>query len=71
MYKDRHDAILNVIVAAVTKSWEITTDRPDTKSAVYEMALGCMWVDTTIPTDEDLHARRPDLILRNRHTKDI
>ena len=26
MYKGRHDAILNVIVAAVTKSWEITTD---------------------------------------------
>jgi len=35
------------------------------------MALGCMWVDTTLPTDEDLHARRPHLILRNKHTKDI
>ena len=64
MYKDGHDAILNVIVAAVTKSWEITIDRPEATSAVHESALGCIWVDTTIPTDEDLRARQPDLILR-------
>jgi len=71
MYKDRHDDILYVIVAAVTKSWEITTHRPEAMSVVYESALGCIWVDTTIPIDEDLRARRPDLMLRNEQTTKI
>ena len=37
--------------------------KPASLSTVYECTEGAMWVDTTKPTDIELHVQRPDLIL--------
>ena len=71
LYKDRHDAILGIVVNAIADKWGIKVAKPASLSTLYECTEGAMWVDTTIPTDLDLHARRPDLILYINATNTI
>ena len=56
---------------AIADKQGIKVARPALLSTVYEYTEGAMWVDTTIPTDLDLHARRPDLILYINATNTI
>jgi len=64
-FKERHDTILGVVVEAIGGTSGIKTATPAHKSTVND---GSMWVDMTVPTDADIRARRPDLIL---HIKKI
>ena len=43
----------------------------ENKSGVFESAAGTLWVDTKIPTDEQIEARRPNIIIQNWTAKTI
>lgn len=70
-YKKRHDKVLSVIVKAIAHKWQILTPYDAAVGGAYKCAKGTMIVDTTMPTDDEIIARRPDLIIRINSSKII
>ena len=70
LYKNRHDAALDILVGAVAKRLGVRIPRNrwardgTVKSAVYEENNATIMVDQCLPTKSQLTARRPDLVVR-------
>jgi len=71
LYKTRHDNVQGEMVKAIASKWKMVEMIANNKSGVFEGADGTLWVDTIIPTDEQIEARRPDIIIQNNASKTI
>jgi len=55
----------------VTSKWRITDRVQGGKPAKYKNDMSTIWIDTPIPANEVIEARRPDMMLKVKRTKTI
>ena len=60
-----------MILKAIAHKWQISTPYDVAVGGAHKCTEGTMIVDTTIPTDDEIVARRPDLVIRLNSSKII